>query len=97
MAMKTVICLSFTVLNNFLRHVSGPLLGGGGKRGRRPPKQNSSPPQTAQHTHPNFRYPCSSFKMVAFFLWKPTETSEKSRPHWRDDFFWDINRELGEN
>ena len=26
--------------------------------------------------------------MVAFFLWKPTETSEKSRPHWRDDFFF---------
>ena len=27
--------------------------------------------------------------MVAFFLWKPTETSEKSRPYWRDDlFFW---------
>ena len=27
--------------------------------------------------------------MVAFFL-KPTETSEKSRPYWRDDlfFFW---------
>ena len=24
-------------------------------------------PQTAQHAHPNFPYPCSSFKVVAFF------------------------------
>ena len=65
MAMKTVICLSFIVLNNFFANMcQGRYWGGGGKRGRRPPKQNS--PQTVQRTHPNFRYPCSSFKMVAF-------------------------------
>ena len=26
--------------------------------------------------------------MVALFLWKPTETFEKSRPYWRDDLFF---------
>ena len=68
MAMKTVICLSFIVLNNFFANVSGPLLGGGGAKGGGAPQNKTSPPQTAQHTHPNFRYPCSSFKMVAFFF-----------------------------
>ena len=28
---------------------------------------NKNSPQTAQHAHPNFPYPCSSFKVVAFF------------------------------
>ena len=46
--------------------MSGPLQGGG-QEWAAPPKTKLLPPQTAQHTHPNFRYPCSSFKMVAFF------------------------------
>ena len=65
--------------------MSGPQPGEGGKRGGDP--LNKNPPQTAQHAHPNFPYPCGSFKMVAFF-WKPTETSEKSRPTWCDDLFF---------
>ena len=85
MAMKTVICLSFIVLNNFLQ-TRDKSATRGGEKGAVPSKQNS--PQTAQHTHPNFRYPCSSFKVVAFFFLKPTETSEKSRPYWRDDLFF---------
>ena len=70
MAMKTVICLSFIVLNNFFcKHVSGPLLGG---EGGGAPLTKLPLPQTAQHSHPNFRYPCSSFKMVSFFFFLET-------------------------
>ena len=65
MAMKTVICLSFIVLNNFFANMcQGRYWGGEAKGGGAP--LNKTPPQTVQRTHPNFRYPCSSFKMVAF-------------------------------
>ena len=63
--MKTVICLSFIVLNIFFANVCQGRNFRGGKRGQRPLNKNS--PQTAQHAHPNFPYPCSSFKLVAFF------------------------------
>ena len=88
MAMKTVIFLSFIVLNNFFVNTCQGRYKWGAKGGGAP--LNKAPPQkkTAQHIHPNFRYPCSSFKMVTFF-WKPIEISEKSRPYWREDvFFW---------
>ena len=38
--------------------------GGKAKGGGAP--LNKTPPHTVQHTQPNFRYLCSSFKMVAF-------------------------------
>ena len=66
MAMKTVICLSFIVLNNFLQTCVRAATRGG--EGGGAPLTKLSLPQTAQHTHPNFRYPCSSFKMVSFFI-----------------------------
>ena len=75
MVMKTVICLSFIALNNFLQTCVRALLGG--QKGVAPPKQNSSP-QTAQHTHPNFRYPYSSFKMVDFFFLETNRDLEET-------------------
>ena len=49
----------------------------GGQKGAAPSKAKLSLPQTAQHTHPNFRYPCSSFKMVAFFFWNQPRPRRK--------------------
>ena len=89
MAMKTVICLSFIVLNNFFcKHVSGPLLGGGGgAKGGGAPLNKTPPPKLPS-------IPTQTFVTLAavsrwwLFFWKPTETSEKSRPDWRDDLFF---------
>ena len=66
--------------------MSGPLLGGG--RGRSPPKQNSSPSNCPAYP-PKLSLPLQQCQKRCFFFLKPTETSEKSRPYWRDDlFFW---------
>ena len=94
MAMKTVICLSFIVLNNFLqtcvRATTGGAKGGGASLNKTPPpKLPSIPTQT-------FVTLAAVSRWWLFFC-KPTETSEKSRPYWRNDLFLDINRELGEN
>ena len=92
MALKTVICLSFSVLNNFFANMCQGHYKGGGKSGRRPPKQNSSPPNCPAYP-PKLSLPLQQFQNGCFFLWKPTETSEKSRPYWRDDLFFFISTE----
>ena len=87
MAMKTVICLSFIVLNDFFANTcvrSATRVGakgGGAPLNKTPPKLPSIPTQTF--------VTLAAVQDGGFFFLKPTETSEKSRPYWRDDlFFW---------
>ena len=67
----------------------GGYRGGGGKRGRRPPLNKTPASQTALHIHPNFRYPCSSFKMVAnFFGNQPRPRRKVDKIGAMTFFFW---------
>ena len=85
MAMKTVICLSFIVLKNFLQTCVRAATRGGGKRGQRPPKQNS-PPNCPVYP-PKLSLPVQQFQDGGFYWGKPTEISEKSRPYRLNDLF----------
>ena len=80
--MKTVICLSFIVLNNFL-HSCVKAASRQAKEGA-PPKQKSFPKMPSMPTQTFLALAAVSRWWLFFFL-KPTETSEKSRPNWRDD------------
>ena len=68
--------------------MSGPLLGGEAKGGGAPPKQNFSPPKLPSMPTQTLATLAAVSKWLLFFFWKPTETSEKSRPYWRDDLFF---------
>ena len=67
MAMKTVICLSFIVLNNFFwKHVSGPLLGGGEAKGGGAPLNN--PQKNCPAYPPKLLLPLQQFQDGGFFF-----------------------------
>ena len=68
MAMKTVICLSFIVLNNFFANVSGPLLGGGGQKGAAPPKTKLLPPKLPSIPTQTFVTLAAVSKWLLFFF-----------------------------
>ena len=94
--MKTVTCLSFIVLNNFLRHVSGPLLGG--EKGGGAPQNKTPPPKLPSILTQTFATLAAVSKWLLFFC------GNQPRPRRKVDhigamtfFFLDINRELGEN
>ena len=76
MAMKTVICLSFIVLNNFFGNMcQGRYLEGGGKKGRRPPKQPSQ--KNCPAYPPKLSLPLQQFQDGGFFLDTNRDLGEK--------------------
>ena len=87
MATKTVICLSVIVLSNFFGNMVRAATRRGEAKGGGAPL-NNPPKKTAQHIPPKLSLPLQQFQDGGFFFWKPTETSEKSRPQWRDDLFF---------
>ena len=68
--------------------MSGPLLGGG-QKGAAPSKTKLLPLKLPSIPTQTFATLAAVSKWLLFFFLKPTETSEKSRPYWRNDlFFW---------
>ena len=69
---------------------------GRAKGGGAPLHKNFSP-LNCPKCPPKLALSLQQFQDGGFFDWRSTENEEKSRPIWRDDpFFW-INRELGED
>ena len=95
MAMKTVICLSFIVLNNFFANMCQGRYLGGGRRRRRPPKQNS--PQNCPAYPLKLLLPLQQFQDGGFFFRNQPRLRKKVDHIGAMTFFFYINRELGEN
>ena len=99
MALKTVICLSFIVFNNFFANMcQGRYKGGGGQKGAAPPKTKLLSPKLPSMPTQTFVTLAAVLKWWLFFC------GNQSRPRRKVDhigamtfFFLDINRELGEN
>ena len=53
-----------------------------------------SPRVSALLAPPNCLFPCGRIKTVVFVFLGPTENSQKSRPIWRENLFFEISREL---